>query len=105
MDGIMYVTKKQTIEVEDLESVGLSLFPPTVMDERVCFAVSNNKPVTSLFIKIRDSLAHGRFNFGGSKKMPYLIMEDINSRNNCSARMVLKFATMKRWIDKLEGNK
>lgn len=103
MDGIVYVTKAATIEIPDLTKAGLLDFPPKVLDERVCFAVSKDKAVTSLFIKIRDSLAHGRFNFGGSKKVPYLIMEDINTSLNCSARLVLKFATMKHWIEKIEG--
>ena len=102
LSGIRYMTRVQTIEIDDLRDAGLNEFPPSVMEERVCFAISGRKPVTSLFIKIRDSLAHGRFNFGGSEKMQYLIMEDINSKGNCSARMVLKMATLKKWIDKLE---
>ena len=103
LDGIPCVAKKSNIEKKDLTDSALINFPPSVLDERVCFAVSNNKPVTSLFIKIRDSLAHGRFNFGGSIKISYLIMEDINTNLNCSARLILKFTTLRQWIDKLEG--
>ena len=95
--------KNQSIEKTDLTEVNMLNFPPTDMKESMCFAVSNNKPVTSLFIKIRDSLAHGRFNIGGSPKMPYLVMEDINKSDNCSARIILKIKTLKSWIKKLEG--
>ncbi len=97
--------KNQSIERSDLKAVNMLEFPPTDMNESMCFAVSNSKPVTSLFIKIRDSLAHGRFNIGGSPKMPFLVMEDINKHENCSARIILKVKTLKSWIMKLEGVK
>ncbi len=92
------------ISKNDLEEVNLSIFPPADLSERLCVAINKDKPVTSVFIKIRDSLAHGRFNFGGSRKNPILIMEDINTKSNCSARMVLRLSTLKSWIAKLENN-
>jgi len=95
--------KKGNLEISDLKSIELFDFPPSVPEEKICFTTNTDKPVTSLFIHIRNSLAHGRFNFGGSKKMPYLIMEDMNKPGNCNARMILKFATLKSWIKKMEG--
>ena len=101
---IPYKMVLTTLEKSDLAEEELLYFPPSFPEERICYAYNNNKQVTSLFIKIRNALAHGRFNIFLKGKIPYLIMEDINSNDNCSARIILKFATLKHWIDILEKN-
>lgn len=95
---------KNHIGEEELMASGLLQFPPSdaSLIESGCFASPKEKPVTNLLMHIRNSLAHGRFNIAGSEKDPFIIMEDINSNNNCSARLVIKLKTLIKWTNMFE---
>lgn len=95
---------KNNIGEEELKAAGLLQFPPSdaSLIESGCFASPKEKPVTNLLLHIRNSLAHGRFNIAGPEKDPFIIMEDINSNNNCSARLVIKLKTLNTWANMLE---
>lgn len=100
---------KGNLEIADIQSVDMLNFPPSILDEKICFKTNKEgkekkgKEVTDMFKHIRNSLAHGRFNIGKRSSVPYLIMEDMTKTENCSARIVLKFKTLIDWIDLLEG--
>lgn len=91
------------LEEQHLLEVDLLRFPPANanLSERICFSYKDDELI-GLFTHIRNSLAHGRFNIAGSKSNPILVMEDINTSKNCSARMIIKIDTLKKWQNCLE---
>ena len=57
---------------ERLKKANLKDFPPAAdFSERVCFGFNKQNELTCFFGHIRNALAHGRFNIGGSEKILY----------------------------------
>ncbi len=92
----------------ELIKADLVEFPPiNIMKERVCIYNGQRTQYLSVFFHIRNALAHGRFNIVEGT----FIMEDVTAKRKwmaagsktCSARMVIRTATLINWIDLIEG--
>lgn len=100
---IKYKAVDNATEMEKaLTDQHLLKFPPTGdFEERSVFVRSQNTVVLSFIDHIRNSIAHGRFNLVRNGKEDVLLMEDINKKKECSARIVVKAGTLVKWIKRL----
>lgn len=100
---IKYKAGKTAHEIEStLADYNLMNFPPAGdFEERAVFVTSQNTVVLSFIDHVRNSIAHGRFNLVRNGKVDCLVMEDMNTNKECSARIVVKAGTLVRWIEEM----
>ena len=104
---ILYATDALGKMDEALNKADLLSFPPTDLQERICFYDCKKNQFMSVFYHIRNGFAHGRFNIVGGT----IVMEDVSTHRKgmssgtvpVSARIIIKTETLLSWIEVIEN--
>lgn len=95
---------KQSLEKANM----LNNFSADVLEEKVCIYDNLGNQFMSLFCHLRNAFAHGRFKVEKENGNNIYIFEDVSvnaklQEYKVSARMILKEATLIKWIEIIEA--